>query len=123
METWTKKIELSRISTFLVELHLDDVLMVLLLVGADIYQNKLKERYQRKIKKKKDNMILNFYFDLPYRTTPGQCSRGSPGGWSWISFLQNLYINIKGKFIEKKCDDWFMNGGDIKLFNLSRKKK
>ena len=30
---------------------------------------------------KYDNIILNFDFDLPCRTSPGRCSRGSPGGW------------------------------------------
>ena len=36
----------------------------------------LEDNYQRK----KDDMILNFYFDLPCRTSPRLCSRGSPGG-------------------------------------------
>ena len=28
-----------------------------------------------------DNMILNLDFNLPCRTSPRRCSRGSPGGW------------------------------------------
>ena len=43
-------------STFLVELHLVDVLEVLLVVDSEIYQMKIEDKYQRK----KDNMILHF---------------------------------------------------------------
>ena len=64
-----------------------------------------------------------FYFHLPCRTSPRRCFRGSPGGWSWISFLQNLYINTKGRFNKKNYDDWFVNSGDNRFFNLSRKKR
>ena len=60
-----------------------------------------EDKYQSKIQRKKDNMILTFDFDLPCRTSPRRCSRGSPGGWSWSSFLQNLYINTKGRFTEQ----------------------
>ena len=42
----------------------------------------------------------NFNFDLPCRTSPRRCSLGYPGGWSLISFLQNLYVNTKGRFTE-----------------------
>ena len=46
-------------------------------------------------------MIFIFDFDLPRRTSSRRCSRGSPGGWSYISFLRNLYIITKGRFTEK----------------------
>ena len=67
---------------FLVELHLDDVLEVLLVAGSEIYQITFEDKYQCKIKRKKGNMMLNFDFDLPCRTSHRRCSRGSPGGWS-----------------------------------------
>ena len=57
------------------------------------------------IRRKKGNMILNFDFDLPCRTSPRRCSQGSPGDWSWVSFLRNLY--------EQNYDDWYINGRDI----------
>ena len=62
-------------------------------------------------------MILNFDYDLPCRTSPRQCSRGSPGGWSWISFLRNLYINTKGK----KYDELFIN--ELFTFRIKNKPK
>jgi len=31
-----------------------------------------------------------FDFDVPCRTSPICCSRGTPGGWIKIYFLQNL---------------------------------
>ena len=41
----------------------------------------LEDKYKENLKKK-DNMILNYDFDLPCRTLPRRCSRGFPGGWS-----------------------------------------
>ena len=35
-------------------------------------------------------MILYFDLDRPCRTSPIWCSRGPPGGWIKINFLQNL---------------------------------
>ena len=78
------------ISTFLVELNLDDVLEVLRVVGSEIYKN-VTWRYQRKVKRIKDNMILKLYFDLPCRTSPWWCSRGSPGGWIKITNFVDKY--------------------------------
>ena len=42
----------------------------------------LKDKYRLGRLKKKDGMILNFDFDIPCRTSPRRCYRGSPGGWS-----------------------------------------
>ena len=41
-------------------------------------------------------MILNFDFDLPCRTSPRLCSRGSPGGWI-KSFFTKLVDNYHRK--------------------------
>ena len=30
---------------------------------------------------KQNDVMLNFDFDLSYRTSPRRCSQGSPGGW------------------------------------------
>ena len=65
--------------------------------------------------KKKDNMILSFDFDLPCWTSFGQCSLG---GWSWISLHESCIY----KYHWKNYDDWFINGRDIQLFNLLKKK-
>ena len=43
-------------------------------------------------------MKLYLDFDLPCRTSPLD---DYPGDWSWISFLQNLFVNTKGRFTEK----------------------
>ena len=50
--------------------------------------------------------MLNLDFGLPCRTSPRRCSEGSPGGWNWISFLQN-------EDSLKNYDDWLKTGGDI----------
>ena len=42
---------------------------------------------------KEIGFILNFYFDVPCRTSPRCCSRGSPGGYDLI-FLRHLYRYI-----------------------------
>ena len=47
-------------------------------------------------------MILNFYFDLPCRTSPIWCSRGSPGGWFWNLSKCHLKLDTKGRFKENK---------------------
>ena len=52
MKTWTKK------NIFLDELHLDDVLEVLLVVGSEIYQHITCIQIPKKELEKKDNMIL-----------------------------------------------------------------
>ena len=61
---------------------------------------------------------IKFLFDLPCRTSPWPCSRGSAGGCSRISSILNLY---QRKFKWKNYDNWFINGGDIKPFNLLKK--
>ena len=59
-------------------------------------------------------MILNSDFDLPCRTSPRNCSRGSPVGWSCITFSRNLYIDTIGRFTEKiMMIDLLMARGDI----------
>ena len=61
----------------------------------------LKINTKGRFKEEKEKYNFKFDFDLPCRTTsPKLCSRGSPGGWSWISF-------------ELKYDNWFIKGGDI----------
>ena len=54
-------------------------------------KKKRKERRRERVievsksamwKLKKANMILNFDFDLPCKTSPRRCSQGSIGGWS-----------------------------------------
>ena len=47
-------------------------------------------------------------FDLPCRTSPRWCSRGSPGGWFWNLSKYHLKINTKERFKEKK-DDMILN--------------
>ena len=44
---------------------------------------------------------FNLVFDLPCRISPRWCSRSSPCGWRWISFIKNLYVNTKGRITEK----------------------
>ena len=51
------------------------------MVGSEIYKMTLKDKTEGRFKEKKNNMILNFDFDLPCRTSPRRCSRGSPSGW------------------------------------------
>ena len=85
--------------TSLVELHLDDVLEVLLVVGVEFLSN---ETCINKLEiNTKGRFNLTFDFALPCKTSPRRYSRGSLDGWSWISFLRNLYINTKGRFAEK----------------------
>ena len=52
------------ISTFLVELHLNDVLEVLLVVGSEIDQNYTWRWIPKEYLKKKDNLILYFDFAI-----------------------------------------------------------
>ena len=76
----------------------------------------LKNKYQRKSQRKKDNMTLNLDFDLPCRTSPRGCSRSSPGVLCWISFLQNLY-RYQRKIHWKNHDKM---AEILNLFNLSK---
>ena len=67
-------------------------------------------------------MTFNLYFDLPRKTSPRWCSRGSPGGWSWVSFEKNLHINTEGWFTEKNDDEWLINCRDTKVRFRYKKK-
>ena len=72
---------------------------------------RLEDKYQSKEK------IIIWYYILisTFRTSPRRCSRGSPGGWSWISFLVNSYINTKRRY-----DNWFKMA-EIGLFSTKRR--
>ena len=59
------------------------------------YGNLIKENQS-------DNLILNLYFDLPCRTSPRSCSRGSPGGWFWNKKKLHLKIKTKVRFKVKR---------------------
>ena len=62
----------------------------------------LEDKHQRKIDLKKKRLyVLNLDFDLPCINSSRRCFEGSLGGWSIIFFLQNFYINTKGRFNEK----------------------
>ena len=71
------------------------------MVSSEAIKMTQRSTAKEDLKKKIYFMIFNFDFDLNCRTSPRRCSRGSPGSWSGISFLQNLFINTKGIFTEK----------------------
>ena len=50
------------------------------MVGSEIYKTTLEDKYTKGRFKEKNIFTLNFDFDLPCRTSPKQCSPGSPGG-------------------------------------------
>ena len=59
----------------------------------------------------KKEIIWNFYFNLPSRSSPRGCSRGTPGGLRLTFSYETCRYQRKCHW---KCyDDWFMNGGDI----------
>ena len=142
------------ISTKLVELHLYDVLEVLLVLNYFLLEINTIGRFTQKLRR-----LLKLNFNLPCRTSPRCCSRGSPGdlilkvlyyfkkctrayppfrsfwflyflqdelfwsnfsrgspgGWIKMSFLQTFQHTIyqRGRFSKKKQGDCFLNGGDI----------
>ena len=56
-------------------------------------------------------MILNFYFDLPCRTSPRLCSQGfSGGGVEFLSYKTCILIPKEDSLT--KYDTWFLNGGN-----------
>ena len=66
MKTWTKK------NIFLDELHLDDVLEVLLVAGSEIYQHITCIQIPKKELKKKIIWFYVMIWYLPCRTSPRQ---------------------------------------------------
>ena len=67
--------------TFLGELHLEDVLMVLLVVGLKVYfRQKLINIILDLVDKQRIESISNFNIDVLCWNSPKCCPRGSPDG-------------------------------------------
>jgi len=66
------------------------ILEVLLVVGLIFFKMTLEDKYQRKILRKKYDVKFSFRPSL-VELHLDDVLEVSPGGWSWISFLRNLY--------------------------------